>query len=85
MFVTSIHITRVGHYGYGRADPSKPFEAAIQVDGDHGEVKLKLSQDMSRRIVEIIAEEVAAAGRATAEAMTADVLNIAALAPPEAA
>jgi hypothetical protein len=40
---------------------------------------------MSDRIVALVAEEVAAAGRATAEAMTADVLTVAALPKPEAA
>jgi hypothetical protein len=42
-------------------------------------VKLNLSADLSRRIVEIIAEEVAAAGRATAAMMTAEAFDVAAL------
>lgn len=85
MFVRSIHIKRAGAYGYQgeRVDLSKPFAATIEVEGQHGKVELTLSPDMSRRVVEIIAEEVAAAGRATAEAMTADVLT--ALPAPEAA
>ena len=83
MFVNQIAIRREGYYGgYSKADPTKPFHATIEVEGDYGKVELKLSADMSARIVEIIAEEVAAAGRATAEAMTATVLNVAALAAP---
>lgn len=88
MFITRIAISRDGYYGaaYGsKADPSKPFRASIEVLGNHGKIELELSPTMSDRIVSIIAEEVAAAGRATAEAMTADVLNVAALAAPEAA
>lgn len=88
MIVKSINIARLGDYsfGYGApADASKPFVAKIAVAGQHGEVSLTLSPDMSRRIVEIIADEVTAAGRATAEAMVADVLNVVALPSPEAA
>lgn len=78
MFVTSINIRREGYYGSyggGTAKPDKPFNATIEVHGQHGKVELNLSPDMSARIVAIIADEVAAAGRATAEAMTASVLD----------
>lgn len=88
MFVTQIAVRRDGYYGSyggGKADPSKPFHATIEVLGQSGKIELNLSPEMSQRIVAIIAEEVAAAGRATAEAMTAEVLNVAALAAPEAA
>lgn len=86
MFVKTISVRREGDiYGYGKTDPSKPFHATIEVEGSYGKVELKLSAEMSERIVSIIAEEVAAAGRATAEAMTAEVLNVAALAAPVAA
>lgn len=87
MFVNAISIRREGYYGYGsgRADPTKPLLATIEVQGQSGKVELILSPEMSQRIVAIIAEEVAAAGRATAEAMTADVLSVAALPGPRAA
>ena len=85
MFVTSINVQRAGSYGYGKHDPTKPFEASVSIDGNHGEVKLKLSPEMSRRVVELIAEEIVAASRATAEAMTADVFNTTALPAPEVA
>lgn len=86
MNVRSINIRRDGDlYGYGKVDPTKPFRSTIEVEGQHGKVELNLSADLSRRIVEIIADEVAAAGRATAEAMTAEVFTVAALSPPEAA
>lgn len=85
MFVRTINISRDGDYGsYGRVDPTKPLLASITIDGQHGEVKLRLSPEMSKRIVEIVADEVAAAGRATAEAMVADVLTVKALPDPEA-
>lgn len=85
MNVRSIHIRRDGDYSYSRMDPTKPFRASIEVEGSHGKVELLLSPEMSHRIVGIIAEEVAAAGRATAEAMTADVLTAPTLSAPEAA
>lgn len=82
MFVTRIAVSRDGYYGSyggGKPDPTKAFRATIEVLGNHGKIELNLSPEMSDRIVAIIAEEVAAAGRATAEAMTADVLNVVAL------
>lgn len=87
MIVRSIHIRRDGDYGmYGApVDGSKPFHATIEVQGKTGKVELSLNPDMSAKIVAIIAEEVAAAGRATAEAMTADVFNVVALPSPKAA
>jgi hypothetical protein len=86
MFVTSISVRRDGYYGagYGKPDPSKPFKATVEVHGQHGKIELVLDPDMSKRIVALIADEVAAAGRATAEAMTADVLTAKAL-PAKAA
>jgi hypothetical protein len=76
MFVTSISVRRDGYFGsmYGKPDPSQPFVATIEVHGEHGKVELKLSPELSQRVVEIISDEVAAAGRATAEAMVAAVI-----------
>lgn len=87
MIVQRVSVTRRG-YSYYSSQPvkaSEPFVATIEVAGDRGKIELKLSPDMSARIMEIIADEVAAAGRATAEAMTADVLTVKALPSAEAA
>lgn len=77
MFVTSISARREGYYGsnYGKADPNKPFAVTIELHGSRGKVELNVSPELSRRIVEIIADEVAAAGRATAEALTANFID----------
>lgn len=77
MFVTSIIIMRDGYYsGFGGdADASKPFKATVGVHGEHGKIELKLSPELSNRVVEVIADEIAAAGRATAEAMVASFIN----------
>jgi len=81
MFLKQVTVRRQGYYGYGSGscDPKKPFEAVIEVTGASGEVKLNLSPELSKRIVDIIAVEVAAAGRATAEMMTAEAFEVAAL------
>lgn len=81
MFVTSISIRREGYYGssYGRADPSKPFHATIELHGSSGKVELNIAPEMSQKIVELIADEVAEAGRETAKALTAQCLNVVAL------
>lgn len=78
MFVTSISARRDGYYGpYSSkpADPNKPFAVTIELHGQHGKVELNVSPEMSKRIVEIIADEIAAAGRATAEALTANFID----------
>jgi hypothetical protein len=85
VILKSVNITREGDYGYGSVDPSKPFRATIAVSGTHGKVELLLSTELSRRIVEIVADEVANAGRATAEMMTAEAINGTALPAPETA
>lgn len=84
MFVRTISIRREDDYygAYGKVDPTKPFLAIIEVQGVSHKTELRLSAELSARIVEIIAEEVAAAGRATAEAMTADCLTATALPAP---
>lgn len=86
MFVNQLILRRDGFYGagYGKADPTKPFRATIEVQGRHGKVELELSPELSDRIVAIVADEVAAAGRATAEALVASCLS-ALPAPSEAA
>lgn len=80
MFLSRLTVTREGYYSYSSsADPKKPLLATIEVIGTSGKVELNLSPELSNKIVAIVAEEVAAAGRATAEMMTADALSIAAL------
>lgn len=85
MFVRSISVRRDNDFGYGAINLEKPFIATVAVEGQHGKVELALSTDLSRRIVEIIAEEMVAATRATAEAMTADIFTTKAIAAPEGA
>lgn len=82
MIVRSIIIRRDGDFGYGAPNLSKPLRAVIEVHGQNGKVELNLSEDLSSRVVSLIAEEVAAAGRATAEAMTAEVFTATALPEP---
>ncbi|KKW92655.1 hypothetical protein YP76_06885 [Sphingobium chungbukense] len=77
MFVTHVSINREGYFGagYGKPDASKPFRCTMELHGQHGKVELNLSPEMSERIVSLVAEEVAAAGRATADALTASIID----------
>jgi hypothetical protein len=77
MSVNAISIRREGYYSssYGAPDPSKPFSCTIEIQGRGSKTELMLSPEISQRIVELIAEEVAAAGRAAAEAMIASVIS----------
>ena len=78
MSLRRVSIVREGDYygAYRAMDASKPFRATVEVEGAAGKVELNLSADLSQKIVAIIADEVAAAGRATAEIMIADALFI---------
>jgi len=80
MFITDIEVRREGYYGgsIGIADVSKPFVAKIGVKGQFGRVELILSPDLCQKMVALIADAVAEAGKTTAEAMTAEALTVAA-------
>ena len=84
MFITRISIHKEGHgaYSYGKKDPAAPYRATIEVEGRSGKVELNLTEELSKRVVAVIADEVAAAGRATAEAMVAEAMTITALPAP---
>ena len=79
LVLTRLMIVRqgVGPYSYNKANPEAPFSATIELQGATGKVELNLGDEMSRKIVALVAEEVAAAGRATAEAMIADAMLVA--------
>lgn len=76
-FVAAISIRRDGYYSSysGSADPTKPLRCTVETIGDLGKVELNLGPEASSRIVALIAEELAASARATAEAMTASFIN----------
>lgn len=74
MFVTNITIRRANWYT-GRATPDSPFMATVEVQGETTKTEMKLDAEMSARIVAIVADEIAASGRATAEAMVAEVIT----------
>lgn len=75
MFVTRVSIHRDGYIGYGRPDPTKPFRATVEVHGTSGKVELNLPPEASDKIVALISEEIADAGRRTAELLTASALE----------
>lgn len=74
MFITSINITRDGYYGYGKHDPSKPLRATVAVEGQHGKVELNLTPEASDCMVALIAEEIVAATKDTANLMTSGLI-----------
>lgn len=84
LVLNRVTIHRKGLHSWDKADPASPFHATIELQGATGKVELNLSEALSRRIVEIVADEVVAAGRATAEAMVADAMLIQPAAAPKA-
>lgn len=78
MIVSRISVTREGWYAsYQAPDASKPLRATVEVYGDMGKVELNLGPEASDRIVALIADEIADAGRRTAELLTAKALEAA--------
>lgn len=78
MFVNRISIHRDGYYGGytgAKTKGDEPYRCTIEVQGSHGKVELNLSAEMSSRVVALIADEVADAGKRTAEAMVSAVIN----------
>jgi hypothetical protein len=78
MFLGKLQITREGYYGRsigGRADPNKPLRATVEIIGANGTTELDLGPEASARLIACIADELLAASKATAEAMTAEILT----------
>lgn len=76
MIVTRISVAREGWYAsYAKPDASKPLRATVEVYGETGKVELNLGPEASDRIVALIADEIADAGRRTAELLTAKALE----------
>lgn len=77
MFLSAISIVREGYYmgSYGKADPSKPLRATVQVEGPMGKTEINLPPETSDRIVALIADELAEQARKVAEAMTAQFIE----------
>lgn len=73
MFISRITAYREGAYG-GSPDPTKPFVLNIEVYGTFGKTELKVSPDLSRRIVEIIGDEVVNAAKDIAQNMSIEAL-----------
>ena len=75
MNIKSISIRKLGYYSYVKAKGNEPFIAQIEVESPYGEVKLNIDADRTKAIVALIADLIAEAGKQTAEAMTAEVIN----------
>ena len=75
MIIKSIHIRKPGYYSYSEPKADEPFLAQIEVESPHGEIKLNIDADRTKAIVALIADMIAEAGRQTAQAMTAEVID----------
>lgn len=79
MYLNRLTILREGYYGsnYGhsKGDPSKPLRATIEIQSVNGKTELDLGEEASARILAVISDELVRAARATAEAMTAEIIS----------
>lgn len=84
MIIKSISIRKPSYFTYSKPKGDEPYLAQIEVESPHGEIKLNIDADRTKQIVALIADMIAEAGRQTAEAMTAEVINGTALLTAEA-
>ena len=75
MNIKSIVIRKNSYFAYGKSKADDPFLAQIEVESPYGEVKLNIDAARTKQIVGLIADLIAEAGRQTAEAMTAEVVE----------
>lgn len=87
MIISQIRISKQGYYGgnYGRGalKPETPYDCTIEVVGVSGKTELNLSPELTTRLMAIIGDEVVASSKRTAEAMTAEIITVAALPSPK--
>lgn len=67
MMLESVYITR--HYS------GTHYTASANFKGNHGEVKLDLDNELSQRVLDVVAEEIIKAAKVTAEAMTSKLIE----------
>lgn len=75
MIIKSITIRRQSWASYGRVKPDDPMLAQIEVESPHGEIKLNIEPERTKAVLALVADMIAEAGRETAMAMTAEVVN----------
>ena len=82
MFLAGLKIERMGKYGpTQRAED--PLVAVVKVGNDFGDQTIRLTDECARRVLAIIAEELVAAVRQTAQIVAGDILT--ALPAPQSA
>ncbi len=67
MMLETIYIAR--HYS------GTHYTASANFKGEHGEVKLDLDNELSQRVLAVLADEIIKASKATAEAMTSKLIE----------
>jgi hypothetical protein len=85
VIVSKIEIRKQGYYGgySGAPKAETPYDCTIEIYGQSGKVELNLSPELTTRLMAIIGDEVVASSKRTAEAMTAEIITVAALPSPE--
>ena len=74
MYLSRLTIERVGKYG--RSDSAgDPLVATVKVANDVGDQTIRLSDECSRRVLAIIADELVAAVRQTAQIVASDIVT----------
>lgn len=86
MIISQILIRKQGYYsGLSGRDvkAETPYNCTIEISGTSGKTELDLSPELTTRLMAVIGEEVVASSKRTAEAMTAEIITVAALPAPE--
>ena len=85
MHVRSVTLLREGAYGFDgeNVDPTKPFVCKVSIVGQTGKHEIHLPAEVSARIMNLIASELAEEGRRVAQMMTANAFEVQSLPAPK--
>ena len=68
----SLRITRLHMTSYSESDP---LNGSIEVAGDHGEIKLRLTEDHCKRILNVVGEALIEDAKEVARALTSELID----------
>lgn len=75
LVLDELRIYRQTRWDYTTKQEARSLRGKITFKGNAGAVELNLDEELSQRLLAVVAEEVAAAGREVAHNLTAEIVN----------
>jgi len=79
LLLKELHVIRKNWYS---PTPDSPLVAEVKFIGDHGEVKINLKEDVTQKILGVLAEGLVDAAQEVAKNLTVDIISQSAPALP---